>query len=1132
MPLYKFIGVSIVILLSAIGLSFNALANTVPDAPVLAPAAEPQRQNVLLILADDIGVDILEVYGEGDGFPVTPTLDRMANEGVLFRNAWATPKCSPTRATILTGRYGFRTGITGLVTSTDLEALSPDEIIIPEVLSYRTQTHEPAMIGKWHLGNCLNGQRRGPNIAGFPHYTGSFANLLPSSGQSFFEWDKTVNGQTSRSHTYATTDSVNDAAEWIHQQSSQPWFLYLAFNAPHEPFQIPPHALVSPSTLARLPQDDLGNPSPAGTICEGNDRRFCYLAMVEAMDAEIGRLLASITPEVMARTTVIFVGDNGTPRAVTRAPFTSERAKNTLYEGGVNVPLIVYGAGVENANRESAALVNTTDLFATTLELATGQAIAEFLPGYIVHDSMSIVPILKDVPDAAQRTYVYTELFHPTRTNVIRQFGHAIRNARYKLIRFTTQQRDEFYDLVTDPFEQNNLLLSPMDEEQTANHTALNQQLAALRAPVENACPIVAECSDCNRCVVSDTETGACNTFDTGRQMCELPDATAFSCPEGQTIHRVRCPCTGPAGYCSTRHDQQLVCAPGNPLADSPPETGPAPDLDPAPEPGPVPEPDLDPAPGDDPPLGTDPLPEPEPQLQNVLLILADDIGVDMLDAYGEGEGFPVTPTLDRMADEGVLFRNAWATPKCSSTRATILTGRYGFRTGVMSVVSSTDLRALSPDEIIIPEVLSIRTQTHEQALIGKWHLGNCLNGQRRGPNIAGFSHFAGSFSNIVNKGQSFFEWDKTINGPTSRVHTYATTDSVNDAAEWINHQNDRPWFLYLALHAPHKPWQIPPHDLVSPSTLGLLPRDEQGQIHPPGTHCEGGDQRFCYVAMIEGMDAEIGRLLASIPSEVRDRTTVIFVGDNGTPRAVIRPPFDRNHGKSTLYEGGVNVPLIVYGAGVENAHLESAALVNTTDLFATILELATGQTAADLLPADLVHDSRSIVPLLKNVPDAEQRTYVYTELFHPTSSSVSRQFGHAIRNARYKLIRLTTLQHDEFYDLETDPFEQNNLLRNPMDEVQAANHEALSQQLAALRAPVENACPIVAECSDCNRCVVSDAETDSCTAIDTGMQACQQPDATEFSCPEGQTIHKVRCPCTGPSGYCLTRHDQHFVCQ
>lgn len=559
MHIFKCICTSIFISLSIMGFLFNALAATVHETPLdLDTAPEPQPQNVLLILADDIGVDILSVYGEGEGFPVTPTLDRMANEGVLFRNAWSTPKCSSTRATILTGRYGFRTGVMDIVTSTDLQALSLDEIIIPEILSFRTQTHEQAMIGKWHLSNCLNGQRQGPNLAGFSHYAGSLSNLV-NGGQSFFEWDKTVNGNTSRVHTYATTDSVNDALQWINQQT-RPWFLYLALNAPHEPFQIPPHALVSPATLALLPKDAQGNTSPAGTYCEGGNERFCYLAMVEAMDAEIGSLLAALPPEVSDQTTVIFVGDNGTPPAIVRPPFDGRRAKSTLYEGGVNVPLIVRGVGVGNPNRESAALVNTTDLFATTLELATGQAVAEFLPPDLVHDSVSIVPILKDLSDAEPRTYVYTELFNPTRTNVESQFGQAIRNERYKLIRLTTQQRDEFYDLEADPFELNNLLLNPMDEVQTANHEVLRQQLAVLRAPVENACPIVAPCDDCSGCIVDNVAPGACDTIDTGTQMCQMPDATPFSCPAGQTIHMVRCPCTGSAGICSNRHDQQVIC--------------------------------------------------------------------------------------------------------------------------------------------------------------------------------------------------------------------------------------------------------------------------------------------------------------------------------------------------------------------------------------------------------------------------------------------------------------------------------------------------------------------------------------------------------------------------------------------
>ncbi len=1141
MSIYKFIGASIAIVFFIFGFGLNVLAAPASDASPLLELlqdAQPQSQpqNVLLILADDIGVDILSVYGEGEGFPVTPTIDRMTSEGVLFRNVWSTPKCSPTRATILTGRYGFRTGITGRVTSTDLNALSIDEITLPEVLKFRTQTHQEALIGKWHLGNCLNGQNRSPNLAGFSHYAGSFANVV-NNDQSFFEWKKTVNGRASRVQAYATTDNVDDAIEWIGSQSD-PWFLHLSFNAPHEPWQIPPHHLVSPSTLAQLPKDESGNPRPASTDCEGDDRRICYLAMVEAMDAEIGRLLASLPPDVSDQTTVIFLGDNGTPPAVTRPPFDRNHAKNTLYEGGINVPLIVRGAGVENPNRESAALINTTDMFATILELATGRQAEDFLPTDLVHDSVSFVPILKNAPDAQQRTYVFSELFHPTRTQVLRQFGQAIRNERYKLIRLTTQQREEFYDLEADPFEQNNLLLNELNDVQMTHYDVLRQQLANLLAPTQDACPIEAVCSDCNACVISDVDDSACRTLDTETQSCRRPDLTEFSCPEGQTIHKIRCPCTG-SSACSSRHDQQLVCAPGTPVSGLIPGFPPLPDADPTfefdpdPEPGPALEPD--PTPELDPTPEPDQIPKLDPSQasgkKNVLLILADDIGVDILSVYGEGEGFPITPTIDRMASEGVLFRNAWSTPKCSSTRATILTGRYGFRTGIGSIVSSRDLTALSIDEITLPEVLKYRTQTHAEAMVGKWHLGNCLNGQKHAPNLAGFSHYTGSLANIVNQGQSFFEWKKTVNGKSLRSHTYATTDSVDDAIEWIGDQND-PWFLYLSLNAPHEPFQIPPHHLVSPSTLAQLPKDELGNPRPPGTHCEGIDLRLCYLAMVEAMDAELGRLLASLPPGVSDQTTVIFAGDNGTPPAVTRAPFAGNHAKGTLYEGGINVPLIVHGARVEDPNRESATLVNTTDLFATTLELATGQHISDILPPDLIHDSVSFVPILENASDAEQRTYAYSEFFNLTNSNTKKHFGQTIRNERYKLIRLTTLQREEFYDLEVDPFEQNDLLLNDLNDVQAANLDALRQQFAELLAPTVNACPIESACSDCNRCVVSDGDPGTCSVIDTEAQFCQRADTTQFSCPEGQTIHMMRCACTGEAGICLTRHDQQLVCQ
>jgi arylsulfatase B len=521
----------------------------------LVPVPSPKVRNIVLILADDMGVDMLKVYNEGTDFPQTPTIDRLRAEGVLFRNVWSYPNCSPTRATILTGRYGFRTGIMDIIGSDSLVALLLDELTIPEILDLNPQAqHTHAAIGKWHLGNCLNGDRDSPNLSGFSHYAGSLANVS-SSDQSFFHWDKTVNGKTSRVHVYATTDNVNDAIHWIQNQTG-PWFLYLPFNAPHRPWEVPPHHLVSPTTLERLKDTD-GLLLPAGTLCTDDNKtlRACYVAMIEAMDHEIGRLLNTLPPEVRAQTSVIFLGDNGTPGETTVLPFQRNQAKSSLFEGGINVPLIISGAGVVNPNRESTALVNTTDMFATILELATGQDILELVPLDIPLDSISLVPILNNI-DLEHRGFIYSELFSPTRLKLQSRFGQVIRNKRYKLRRFTMPPQDAFYDLVADPFEQNDLLRGSLDATQQANLDALRQQLASLLAPTAGACPIESLCSDCSECVVGSSD---CSAIDTGEQVCQRSDATQLHCLEGQTIHIVRCPCAGPQ-TCPNRHDQLLVC--------------------------------------------------------------------------------------------------------------------------------------------------------------------------------------------------------------------------------------------------------------------------------------------------------------------------------------------------------------------------------------------------------------------------------------------------------------------------------------------------------------------------------------------------------------------------------------------
>jgi arylsulfatase A-like enzyme len=381
---------------------------------------------------------------------------------VLFRNAWSNPNCSPTRATILTGRYGFRTGIgDGITPST--AALSTAEVTLPELLDVAGAGYACGAFGKWHLGNESNGGLRAPNLAGFDHYDGCLLGALepPPPGTSFFHWPRTVNGVKTTSTTYATTATVDSALAWI-QARSEPWFCYVAFNAPHYPYHQPP---------AGMYFEDLTGLDPA------TSPRPFYKAALEALDTELGRLLAGIS---LDDTIVIFIGDNGSPPIASLFPFLGQHAKPTVYEGGVNVPLIVAGPAVA-AGRQCQALVNLADLFTTVAELA-GVNAADWLPGTKL-DSVSMVPYFAEPALPSERWYVYTERFRPLgATGPVPMAHRAIRDSRYKLV--TKVATTEFYDLWLDPFESSNLLPSGLTPSQSQRfHALLTQQEDLINDP-------------------------------------------------------------------------------------------------------------------------------------------------------------------------------------------------------------------------------------------------------------------------------------------------------------------------------------------------------------------------------------------------------------------------------------------------------------------------------------------------------------------------------------------------------------------------------------------------------------------------------------------------------------------------
>ncbi len=423
--------------------------------------------NVLLIVTDDMGIDRVRAYGEHPNPGPTPTLDKLVAQGIRFTRCWANPLCSPTRATILTGRYGFRTGIGHVIgAQAGTTGLSLDEWSLPMVLRRAAGDRvRTACLGKWHLNGIDQGLGH-PVDMGFHLYSGAPWNLGdPDDPDAYYHFSKVVGDSTILVHRYATTDTADDVIRAIDGFGDEPWFVWAAFHSAHVPYHQPP------PDLTDLPLS--GDPNDSAPIH--------HKAMVQALDAELARVLAGIEPAVLARTTVIVVADNGTQGPATLPPTNPLHGKGTLYEGGVRVPLIVWGAGVKQGG-VCEALVNTTDLFATVLELAAVDPRTVLPTGHHL-DSHSLVPYLVDPDAPSERSFAYAEAFKPN--NVPREelvkLRRAVRNDRYKLVRNELDQIDRLYDLFLDPDEGRDLLeLAQLDPAQREAYRDLDLVLTRL----------------------------------------------------------------------------------------------------------------------------------------------------------------------------------------------------------------------------------------------------------------------------------------------------------------------------------------------------------------------------------------------------------------------------------------------------------------------------------------------------------------------------------------------------------------------------------------------------------------------------------------------------------------------------
>ena len=396
--------------------------------------------NILLIIADDMGIDSTPGFQiQSENMPVTPTLNTLRQNGVAYSNCWAAPQCSPTRASIMSGKYGIKTGVMRPPLILDTSHTS----LFTKIATQSPTDYSMALIGKWHIGGNDSNNYNHPADSGVPYYEGVFTSQV----DDYYNWTKVNNeGNTEQIEEYATTHFTNQAIGWVANQT-KPWFLWLAHVAPHAPFQTPPEG-----TYTTVPTNN----------------RTTYLAMIESLDYETARLLESMDAETLENTVVIFIGDNGTPGA-TNTYYPNGHAKSSIYEGGIRVPMIISGKSVERVNQVEEGLVHAADLHATILELAGVQ-----LPGGDFN-SLSIKPSLS-FENQISREINYTD-YETGGMNGVQSW--VTRTNTYKLIQ-DANGNQEFYNIANDLKEENNLI-NTLTTEQEDVKIRLEEEASIIR---------------------------------------------------------------------------------------------------------------------------------------------------------------------------------------------------------------------------------------------------------------------------------------------------------------------------------------------------------------------------------------------------------------------------------------------------------------------------------------------------------------------------------------------------------------------------------------------------------------------------------------------------------------------------
>lgn len=392
-------------------------------------ATADERPNIVLIMADDLGYGDISCYGSET--INTPHIDALAKNGIRFTDYHSNGAvCSPTRAALMTGRYPQRTGVEGVITAARHRevGLPLEEVTVAEVL--KDAGYATAMFGKWHLGYDI--KKFGPLRQGFETFEGfvsgnvDYFNKIDQEGHR----DWYVGDELKHVDGYVT-DLINDrGVDWIAKQQKEnkdkPFFLYLAHGAPHYPLQGPDGEGFR--VVGKKVSQPVENP------------KAVYKAMIESMDAGIGRVVAELEKHDLTKNTmVIFCSDNGQAGRIGSAgPLRG--SKGTVYEGGHRVPMVMQWPNGISGDSDRAGIIVGMDLFPTFTSMAGAE-----IPRGVQLDGINLLAVSKEnLPEGGRVAH----WVHGSK--------HAIRQGPWKLV-MNGKDKPELYNLKDDLGEQNDL---------------------------------------------------------------------------------------------------------------------------------------------------------------------------------------------------------------------------------------------------------------------------------------------------------------------------------------------------------------------------------------------------------------------------------------------------------------------------------------------------------------------------------------------------------------------------------------------------------------------------------------------------------------------------------------------------